>query len=47
MAPILIGIVLTVASVYAFMKIHKKELFGGEDWLIRLAFLFMLYGLYT
>ena len=53
MAPVLIANVLTVAFVYAFAKIHQKELTGEEEgrltylWLIILVFLFMLYGLYT
>ena len=44
---------MTVAFVYAFAKIHQKELTGEEEgrltylWLIILVFLFMLYGLYT
>ena len=53
MAPVLIANALTVAFVYAFSKIHQKELTGEEEgrltylWLIILVFLFMLYGLYT
>ena len=44
---------LTVAFVYAFSKIHQKELTGEEEgrltyrWLIILVLLFMLYGLYA
>ena len=42
-----------VAFVYAFSKIHQKELTGEEEgrltylWLIILVLLFMLYGLYA
>jgi hypothetical protein len=53
MAPVLVANILTVAFVYAFVKIDQKERSGEEEgrgtylWLIVLVNWFMLYGLYT
>ena len=53
MAPVLVGNMLTVTFVYAFVSITQKERVGEEEgrgtylWLIILVNFFMLYGLYT